>query len=88
MFYFLLFLLTFTSSADIIFHKFLELHSALSEKKIFVTNFPFLTDSLKPQPPHPLNSQNPLSLTKVFCQCSLTYHGFSRLLCYDDARKN
>ena len=30
--YFLLFLLTFTS-ADIIFHKFLELHSTLSEKK-------------------------------------------------------
>ena len=40
-----LFLLAFTS-ADIIFHKFLELHSKLSEKKIFVTNFPFLTDSL------------------------------------------
>ena len=46
-FYFLLFLLTFTST-DIIFHKFLEIHSALSEKKILVTNFPFLTDSLKP----------------------------------------
>ena len=51
-FYFLLFLLAFTS-ADIIFHKFLELHST-SDKKIFVTNFPFLTDSLKPPPlPHP-----------------------------------
>ena len=25
----------------------------LSEKKIFVTNFPFLMDSLKPPPPHP-----------------------------------
>ena len=37
---------------------------------------------------HPLNNQNPLSLTKAFCQYSLTYHGFSRLLCYDDARKN
>ena len=50
-FYFLLFLLAFTS-ADIIFHKFLELHST-SDKKIFVTNFPFLTDSLKPPPlPH------------------------------------
>ena len=42
-FTFLLFLLTFTS-ADIIFHKFLELHSTLSEKKNFVTNFPLLTN--------------------------------------------
>ena len=32
----------FTSSADIVFCKFLELHSTLSEKNIFVTNFPFL----------------------------------------------
>ena len=55
-FYFLLFLLNFTS-ADIIFHKFLELHSTFSEKKISVMNFPFLTDSLKPSH-HPLNSQN------------------------------
>ena len=91
-FYFLLFLLAFTS-ANIIFHKFLELHSTLSEKKIFVLNFPFLTDSLKPPPPTqlpppPLNSQNRLSVAKAFCQCSLTYHGFPRLLCYDDARKN
>ena len=46
-FYVLLFLLGFTL-ADMIFHKFLELHSTLSEKKIFVTSFPFLTDSLKP----------------------------------------
>ena len=54
MFYFLLFLLAFTL-ADIIFHKFLELHSTLSENKIFVANFPFLTDSLKlpPLPPPP-----------------------------------
>ena len=50
-FYFLLFLLAFTST-DIIFYKFLELHSKLSEKKIFITIFPFLTDSLKP--PYPL----------------------------------
>ena len=35
------------------FNKFLEFHSP-SGKKIFVTNFPFLTDSLKPPPlPHP-----------------------------------
>ena len=38
-FYFFLFLLAFTS-AGIIFHKSLEIHS-LSEKNIFVTNFPF-----------------------------------------------
>ena len=35
MFYLLLFLLAFTS-ADIIFDKFLELHSILSVKKIFI----------------------------------------------------
>ena len=55
--------------ADNNFYKFLELHSTLYEKKIFVANFPFLTNSLKH--PHPLNSQNPLSVTKVFCRCSL-----------------
>ena len=33
--------------------------------------------------PNLLSNQNPLSVTKVFCQCSLTYHSFSRLLCYD-----
>ena len=42
----MLLLLAFTL-ADIIFHKFLELHSTLSEKRIFVTNFPFLMDLLK-----------------------------------------
>ena len=52
------------------FHKFLELHSTLSEKSIFIMNFPFLfrfTETL----PHPLNGQNPLSMTKAFCPCSL-----------------
>ena len=35
-------------------------------KKIFATNFTFLTDSPRPPPhPHPLNSQNLLSVTKV-----------------------
>ena len=50
------------------FCKFLELHSTMSDKKIFVTNVPFLTDSLKPLPlhPHPLNSQNLVSITKLF----------------------
>ena len=69
-----MFLLAFTS-ASIIFHNFLELHSTLTEKDIFVRNFPFLTDSLNPPPPHPLNSQNPLCVTKVFCQCSLNQKG-------------
>ena len=52
----------------------------------------FLTDDIKIDRMltkiNPLNSQNLLSVIKVFCQCSLTHHGFSRLLCYDDARKN
>ena len=54
--------------ADINFYNFLELHSALSEKH-FATNFPFLTDSAKPC--HILNNQNPLTVTKAFCRCSL-----------------
>ena len=37
---FLFLLLAFTS-VDIIFHKFLELHSVMSVKKIFATNFLF-----------------------------------------------
>ena len=78
-----LFFLVAVTSTDIIFHKFSELNSTLSEKKIFFTNFPILMNSL---PPH--LSQNLLRVTKVFGQCSLTYHGFSRLLCWDDARKN
>ena len=47
----LLFLIVFLAftSADIIFHKFLELHSVLSVKKIFINNF--LTNLLNP-PPH------------------------------------
>ena len=32
---------SFETSADIIFQEFLELHSTLTEKKIFVANFPF-----------------------------------------------
>ena len=66
-FYFLLFYIRFTSAG---IHKLLELHSALSGKKIFVTNFPFLMASLNPL--HPLNGQNPLSMTKGFCWYSLT----------------
>ena len=81
----LLYLVLAFTSADMIFLKLLELHSTLSEKKIFVTRF--LTDSLKPPAPtDPFNSQNLLSVANVFCQCFITYYGFSRLLCYDDAR--
>ena len=69
-FYFLLLLLGF-KSANIIFGKFLELHSTLFEKKIFATDFPVLTESLKL--PHLLNGQNPLSVTKCFCQPSLSF---------------
>ena len=54
-FYFLLFLLAFTS-ADVIFQKFLELHTH-SKKKIFLTNFLFWTDSHK-APPTPAKSAN------------------------------
>ena len=44
-------------------------HSTLL-KKIFVANFPFLTDS--PKTSTPFNGQNLLIVTKVFCQFSLT----------------
>ena len=50
----LLFLVVFISfyiSRYQFFYKCLELHSTLSEKKIFVSNFPFLTDPLKPPTP-------------------------------------
>ena len=57
-------LLAFTS-ADIIFHQFLEIHSLLY-KKDFRHGFS--------TPPHPLNGQNPLRVTKVFCQYSLAVH--------------
>ena len=46
--YFFLSLLAFIS-ADIIFQKYLKSHS---EKNIFITNFPFLTNSLTPPNPH------------------------------------
>ena len=61
-FYLFCFILDFTS-ADIIFHQFLELYLT-SGKKVFVINFPFLTDSLKPPPPY--KGQNLLIVTKFF----------------------
>ena len=63
---------SFTSaftSADIIFYNFLELVSKLS-KKDFRHEFSFFNGFT--QIPHPLNGQNPLSMIKVFCRCSLT----------------
>ena len=75
-FYFLLFLLAL-ASVDIISHKFSELHSTLSEKKIFVTNFPFLTDSLKPPSQQPKSAKRNKSLVNAP----------SRLLCYDEGQE-
>ena len=72
-FYFLLFLVAFTS-ADIIFHKFLELHSTLSEKKkAFPHKLSFLAFTQPPSPYLLNNSQNSLSTTKVFCQSLLRF---------------
>ena len=52
------------------FSQFLQFfRNSFEFEKIFVTNFIFLMDSLKPL--NPINSQNPLSMTKVFCRCSL-----------------
>ena len=66
--------LVFTS-ADIIFHKFLELHSTLSEVKTFVANFSSgFTNDPPPLPlsphatrqPYTLNGKNLPKMTKVF----------------------
>ena len=54
-FYLFLFLLAFIS-AGFIFIKILELHSKISEKNVFITNFSLLTDSLR-QPPTPLTAK-------------------------------
>ena len=49
------------SSADFIFHNFLQLHSKLSEKRFSSQIFIFLLDSLKPA--HPLKDKNLLNVT-------------------------
>ena len=68
-FYFLLcYILVFTS-ADIIFHKFSEFHSTLSEKKNFFFN------RFTQNTPHPFNGQNLLIMKKIFCQCTLNFFG-------------
>ena len=53
----------------LIFHNFLELHSTLSEKKIFVINVPFFTRSLKL--PTLNNGQNQLVWRKFFVDAPL-----------------
>ena len=67
-FYFLLFCVSFYISRHN-FSQIIRTSSIIIWQKNFVTNFPFLTDSLKPS--HPLNSQNSLSVIKIFCRCSL-----------------
>ena len=62
-------LLAFTS-ADI-FSQIFKNSFRIIRKKDIRHEFSFLMDSLKT--PHPLNGQNPLSLTKVFCRCSLNF---------------
>ena len=64
----MLFVLAFTS-ADIIFHTFLKLHSALSEKKILIPNFPFLTDTLNL--PTPLKAKIHQARQKFFVDAPL-----------------
>ena len=66
LFYFFLFLLAFTS-ADFIFIKILE-HIW---KKCFHHQF-FFINRFAQTTSHPLNGQNLLRVTKVFCWCSLS----------------
>ena len=63
----LLFLVVFTSFYICRYHfsQIFRIYSTLIERKIFVMDSPFLTDS--PKPPHPLHNENLLSVTKVFC---------------------
>ena len=48
------------TSVDITFYNFSELDSKLCKKKIFVTYFPFLTDSPPHIPPHPPTHPQPI----------------------------
>ena len=63
----------FTSvfTVAIILYDFLEFHSTFIWKKICASNFSFLTDLPKAPTVSTLNSQNPLSMMKVFRWCSL-----------------
>ena len=71
-----MFLLAFTS-ADIISDNILELHSTLTDKKIFFTNFPFLTDSFNPPvlPSLPLEQPKSVKRDKFFVDVSLAARG-------------
>ena len=63
-----LFLVVFISINIIgIICKFVELHSTTTDQNIFVTNFPFLTDSLNPPHPTPLTAKNPLAKHAKSC---------------------
>ena len=64
---FLLFLLAFTA-ADIIFYKFLQLKSILTEK-YFHYNVSFVNRFTKTPPKQPKKHNE--SMIKVFCHCSL-----------------
>ena len=80
----------FTSSADIIFNKFLEsnvIQHYISEKKIFITNFLYLTDSIQLQPPNSQNLLRKCDERKFFvvCQCSLCPQ--LRSSCYQKERE-
>ena len=69
-----IFLVIFISSYISRYHfsQILELHSVLSIKKIFVTNFLNRFTQTPPPPPQSFNGQNPLTVMKAFCQCSVT----------------
>ena len=76
-------------------HVFRTLFNIIYLKKRLSSQISFFNGFTQPPPPsstlsHPLNSQSSLSITKVFCQCSLTNCSLSGLLllCYDGARKN
>ena len=94
---------SYKNLSDTVTKFFISCFYQLLHEQIFFTSFPnFIQHYVKKRflsqififnrftripTPYPLNSQNSLSVTKVFCECSLTYHGFSRLSCYDDAQK-
>ena len=70
LYFFLLYITSALTAADIIFYNFLEPNPTFSEKN-FHHKFSFFNRFT--QIPHPLKGQNPLSMTKVFCWCSLTF---------------
>ena len=86
-FYFL-FYISFYISRYQHFYNFLEFHSTLSGKDIR-PKFS-LTDSLPFPQPHPLNGQNLLNVTIVFCQfslkCLLKYFFFSKIYWQNSAK--